>query len=235
MQLNPFSRRLPSSATLALLIITVSIYLLQTMSMFIFGYDVFALYGSKINQLILEGQVWRFLTPVFLHGSILHIGFNMYALYSIGPRLEAQFGSGPFIALYLISGLWGNTFSFLLTPNASLGASTAIFGLIAAEGVYIYKNRHLLGSAARPMLMNILVIVLVNLALGLSPGVDNWGHVGGLLGGFFFAWFSGPTYGVVEGLFGKNVVLSRDRRTILVTIAATLIPSIFIFLKFISQ
>jgi len=220
------------SATLYLLILTILMYSLQTFSSMMFRTDLLAFYGSKINQFILQGQVWRFLTPVFLHGSILHLVFNMYALYTIGPRMENRFGTWPFLALYLISGLWGNAFSFLFTPNASLGASTAIFGMIAAQGVYIYKNRMLLGSAARPMMMNIIMIVAVNLMLGLSPGVDNWGHIGGLLGGLFFSWFASPTYGVMEGLFGSNVVVTREKRISLITFASVLVAVVLILIRF---
>lgn len=215
-----------------LLIATILTYTLQAISSIFFRMDLLAFYGSKINQFILAGQVWRFITPIFLHSSILHLLFNAYALYSIGPRIENRYGAWPFLALYLVSGLWGNTISFLLTRNASIGASTAIFGLITAEGVYIYKNRALLGSAAKPMLMNIFMIVLVNLAIGLSPGVDNWGHIGGLLGGLFFSWFAGPTFGVMEGLFGSRVVVSHDKRIILITIASVLIAVVLILIKF---
>lgn len=218
--------------SVAIIAVTLVFFLLQNVSEFFLGYDVLALWGIKINSLILEGQLWRFLTPVLLHASILHIGFNMYALYSIGPRLETSFGNWSFIALYLVGALWGNTISFLLSPNASLGASTAIFGLIAAQSVYIFKNRYLLGSAAKPLLMNAIMVILVNLMLGLSPGIDNWGHLGGLMGGSFFAWFSGPSFGVETGLFGGNVYIKQEKKTLLVTAAAVLIAGLLIAVRF---
>jgi len=190
--------------------VTVLIFFLQNLSELFFGYDLPVFFLAKINQFLEQGQFWRLITPVFLHGSLIHIGFNMYALYSLGPSLERKYGVWPFLALYLIGGVWGNTLSFLLSPNPSLGASTAIFGLIAAQGVYIYKNRYLLGSAARPLLINISMVILVNLMLGLSPGIDNWGHVGGLLGGLFFAWFAGPSFGIIENSFGQSFVVKDD-------------------------
>jgi len=211
--------------------LTVGVYLLQNLSDAWLGYDLPVYLGSKINPLILRGQLWRLITPVLLHGSILHIGFNMYALFSLGPSLERKYGILPFIALYLMGGLWGNTLSFLLSPSPSLGASTAIFGLIAAQGVYIFKNRHLLGSAARPMLMNIVMVVLVNLMLGLSPGIDNWGHSGGLLGGFFFAWFAGPSFGIVENLFGQSVVVRDDKKPKLIFAAGIAIAIAVVLLQ----
>lgn len=215
-----------------IILVTIAVFILQILSEFIFGYDLLAAWGAKINTFILQGQVWRFLTPVLLHGSLLHIGFNMYALFSIGPRIEARYGKWPFIALYLLGGLWGNTISFLLSPNASLGASTAIFGLITSQAVYIYKNRYILGSSARPMLMNIILVIVVNLMLGMSPGIDNWGHLGGLFGGFLFSWFAGPSYGVETGLFGSNVLIKQEKKTALVTAAVAAAAVILITIKF---
>jgi len=211
--------------------ITVIFFLFQNLSQNIFGYDaLFALFG-KINQLIIQGQFWRLITPILLHGSFLHIGFNMYALFIIGPMLEKKYGVWAFIGLYLIGGLWGNTLSFLLSPNPSLGASTAIFGLIAAQGVYVYKNRHMLGPSARPMLMNIVMVIVVNLMLGLSPGIDNWGHMGGMMGGLFFAWFAGPNFGFSEDLFGQNVVVRQKSQPGLIFIFAVMIAALAVTLK----
>ena len=200
-------------------LITLSIIFfgLQNLTEWLFGYDLLFLYGAKINQFILQGEIWRFLTPAFLHGSFVHLGFNMYALYSIGPSLERKYGGTSFILLYAISAVFGNVFSFLCSSYVSLGASTAIFGLIAAQGVYIYKNRYLLGSAAKPLLTNVLFMIAVNLFLGLSPGIDNWGHLGGLVGGFLYAWFGGPSFRISENLFGENVIIKENKKIFLVT------------------
>jgi rhomboid protease GluP len=211
--------------------ITVFVYFLQNLSDVFFGYDLPVYLGAKINQFILQGQLWRLITPVLLHGSLIHIGFNMYALYVLGPSLERKYGVWPFLALYLIGGVWGNTLSFLLSPNPSLGASTAIFGLIAAQGVYIYKNRYLLGSAARPLLMNIVMMITINLILGLSPGIDNWGHIGGLLGGLFFAWFAGPSFGITENLYGQSIVVKDDAQPKLIFAAGIAIALAIVILR----
>jgi rhomboid protease GluP len=211
--------------------ITVFVYFLQNLSDVFFGYDLPVYLGAKINQFILQGQLWRLITPVLLHGSLIHIGFNMYALYALGPSLERKYGVWPFLALYLIGGVWGNTLSFLLSPNPSLGASTAIFGLIAAQGVYIYKNRYLLGSTARPLLMNIVMMITINLILGLSPGIDNWGHIGGLLGGLFFAWFAGPSFGITENLYGQSVVVKDDAQPKLIFAAGIAIALAIVILR----
>ena len=204
------------SLSYVLIALSIIFFGLQNITEWLFGYDLLFLYGAKINQSILQGEIWRFLTPVFLHGSILHLSFNMYALYSIGPSLERKYGGTSFILLYAISAVFGNVFSFLCSSYVSLGASTAIFGLIAAQGVYIYKNRYLLGSAAKPLLTNVLFLIAVNLFLGLSPGLDNWGHLGGLVGGFLYSWFAGPSFGISENLFGENVIIRENKKIFLV-------------------
>ena len=204
------------SLSYVLIALSIIFFGLQNITEWLFGYDLLFLYGAKINQSILQGEIWRFLTPVFLHGSILHLSFNMYALYSIGPSLERKYGGTSFILLYAISAVFGNVFSFLCSSYVSLGASTAIFGLIAAQGVYIYKNRYLLGSAAKPLLTNVLFLIAVNLFLGLSPRIDNWGHLGGLVGGFLYSWFAGPSFGISENLFGENVIIRENKKIFLV-------------------
>lgn len=228
----PFLGRIRRSATLYLILITIILYVLQNASQFLFGGDLLLYYGAKINAFIFAGQFWRFLTPVFLHGSLLHIGFNMYALYSIGPLLERRYGTRSFLLLYFFGGIFGNIFSFLFSVNVSLGSSTAIFGLIAAQAVYIYKNRALLGSAANLMLRNVLMMIAINLVLGLSPGIDNWGHLGGLVGGFLFSWFAGPSYGISENVFGENIVVRESKRETIVVAALFLFAIVLVLIRF---
>ena len=177
-----------------LLGLTLFVFALQMASVFLTGGDYPAYLGMKINEMIIRGQFWRLLTPMFLHStsSILHIGFNMYALYIFGPGLERHFGSARFLVLYLLSGFSGNVVSFLLSTAPSLGSSTAIFGLLGAQGAFLYQNRELFGKSAQRALVNIITVAGVNLFIGLSPGIDNWGHIGGLVGGSLFAWFGGP-------------------------------------------
>lgn len=179
-------------ATYALLAITVLVYAGQYLLETTQGVDWLAALGEKENAAILAGQYWRLVTPIFLHASILHIGFNMYFLFMIGPVLERFYGRTRYLLLYFLSGIAGNVVSFYLSPYPSVGASTSLFGLVAAEAVFVFRNREFFGKQARGILINTLMIVGVNLLLGLSPGIDNWGHMGGLLGGLAFAWTAGP-------------------------------------------
>jgi rhomboid protease GluP len=195
--------------TYVVIAVTVAIYLLQVATQALLGYDLPALLGMKINENIMAGQLWRLVTPMFLHGSILHIGFNMYALIIIGSGLERRFGHWRFLLLYVMGSIAGNVFSFLLSPNPSLGASTAIFGLLGAEMVFFFQNREMFGSGARRALQNVVTVAAINFIIGLSPGIDNWGHLGGLVGGLIFTWFGGPKLSLEGGYPHLNVVDER--------------------------
>ena len=198
------------TVTYILMGIIIFVFSLQALSLSIKGIDLPAFYGDKVNSLIAQGQVWRLFTPIFLHASLLHVGFNLYALYVLGPGLERFYGHKRFLALFILSGFAGNVMSFLFSTAPSLGASTAIFGLIGAEGVFLYQNREILGESARQGLRNVIVIALINLFIGFAPGsnIDNWGHIGGLLGGALFAWFAGPLL-KVEGIFPSQSVVDQ--------------------------
>jgi rhomboid protease GluP len=189
---------IPPTVTYVLIGFTVFVYLMQMLSVALWGYavsqvDFLEVYGARVNSAIRAGELWRFITPVFLHGSLAHIFFNMYALLAIGGFLERQLGHGRFALLYFLGAFAGNVFSFLFTGEGSysVGASTAVFGLIGAQVVFFYQNRELFGGQARQAIGNMVFIIAINLFIGLSPGIDNWGHVGGLLGGAIFSWFGG--------------------------------------------
>jgi rhomboid protease GluP len=223
----------PSSrpyVTYTLLVINVLIFILQSAGDALFGFDLAASMGMKVNELILQGEYWRLFTPMFLHGSILHLGFNMYALYIFGPGLERYYRHGRFLLLFFLGGFAGNVFSFMFSASNSLGSSTAIFSLLAAEGVFLYQNQKIFGGVARRALNNIIMIAVVNLIIGLSPGIDNWGHMGGLLGGVIFAFLGGPML-KVEGIAPDlRVVDTRETSDVVRAVIADIL--IFGFLAF---
>ena len=185
--------------TYSLIGLTVFVYLLQILGTVLIGDSVYGIdfvtyWGARISEAIDAGQVWRLITPVFLHGSLMHIFFNMYALLSVGTLLERHFGHGRFLSMYFLGAFSGNVLSYLFTSGYSVGASTAVFGLIAAEAVFFYQNRELFGAHTRSAISNAVFIIVINLFLGLAPNIDTWGHIGGLLGGATFAWFAGPKW-----------------------------------------
>ncbi|MBN2549785.1 MAG: rhomboid family intramembrane serine protease [Anaerolineales bacterium] len=223
--------------TYVLMGFTILVFLLQIASQFFFGgADFPAAIGLKANEAILQGQLWRLITPILLHGSILHIAFNMYALQAFGPGLEFHYGRWRFLLLYLLAGFAGNVTSFLFTIEPSLGSSTAIFGLLGAESVFLYQNRELFGKSAQRALINIAVIAGANLVIGLSPGIDNWGHVGGLLGGGLFALWAGPRL-EVQGVYPElKLVDNRESGSIMgAALGVGLLFSLLVLVKFLMQ
>lgn len=139
-------------------------------------------YGAKFNPLILEGEWWRFFTPILLHIGFVHLFMNTLALYYLGPTIERIFGRLRFLFIYLVAGFCGSLASFLFSTNLSAGASGAIFGCF---GALLYFGLNYRSLFFRTMGFNVLVVIAINLSLGFTmPGIDNAGHIGGLVGGF---------------------------------------------------
>ena len=115
--------------------------------------------------------------------------------------------------------------SLVASPNTvSVGASTALFGLIAAHAVFILKNRETIHNASSA-LRSILSVIALNLAIGLSSGIDNWGHLGGLLGGALMAWGAGPVLGVIPDAETRSFTLgdTLPKQTRCITFALTFV------------
>jgi len=138
----------------------------------------FCMHGPSIRA----GEYYRLITACFLHGNIMHLFFNMYALYVIGSQIENYLGRIKYLVIFFISGILGNLFSMIFNGAIpSLGASGAIFGLMGALLYFGYHYRVYLGSVLKNQL---IPIILLNLGLGfILQGVDNFAHIGGLIGG----------------------------------------------------
>jgi len=131
---------------------------------------------------IANGRWWSLITAIYLHGSLLHIAFNMLAVYQIGPLVERLFGPARFFILYTLSGLCGALLSTLAGTPLTVGASGAIFGLMGALIYFGYRQNDL------PRFLPILRWAAINFLLGMvTPQVDNWGHAGGFVGGALVA------------------------------------------------
>ncbi|GGN66083.1 rhomboid family intramembrane serine protease [Streptomyces albiflavescens] len=162
--------------------INLAIYLVQLSVGNAFT-DRFDLFGHAVLsgqwQGVADGQWYRMLTSMFLHGSYIHILFNMLSLWWIGGPLEAALGRARYLTLYFVSGLAGSALSYLLAaPNQpSLGASGAIFGLFGATAVLMRR----LNYDMRP----VIALLVINLIFTFSPGFNiAWqAHIGGLIGG----------------------------------------------------
>jgi membrane associated rhomboid family serine protease len=147
-------------------------------------------WGSNVGRLTLHGQWWRLVTSLFLHGSILHLAFNMIALWQVGQLVERLFGSLRFTALYLIAGVCGSLASVMWNAHVnSVGASGAIFGIVG--GLLAFMRRENSGvppTVVQDLRGSLLPFLVFNLAAGfLYPHTDNAAHIGGLAGG----WLAG--------------------------------------------
>lgn len=140
--------------------------------------EVAAEWGMWPVGVAVGGEWWRLITAAFLHGSILHIAFNMYVLFALGPTLERILGHGRYLVLYLLAALGGGVASYAFSDirTVSVGASGAIFGLM---GALVVAGRRL-----RYDITQVLVLLGINIVIGfLSPGVDWRAHLGGMVTG----------------------------------------------------
>jgi membrane associated rhomboid family serine protease len=181
-------RRAPGTAlgssrapvTYTLIAVNVLIYLITVVQ----GSGLSSPGGSLFNKMFLygpyvgHGDWWRIVTAMFLHASLLHIGFNMYALWAIGRLVEQYLGTARYIGLYFVSGLAGSAGALLQTPHTPvLGASGAIFGILGAMLVIEWQVTGSLAGQA-------MTLIAINLVISfLIPGISWGGHVGGLIGG----------------------------------------------------
>ncbi len=126
---------------------------------------------------------WRLIMPTFLHGSLLHIGFNMWVLMDIGPQIEELYGSARYLFIYVATGIGAYIVSGLIGAHVSIGGSGALLGLIGVMLAMTMGHK----SAAMQMLRSQLIRWLVYIGiLGIMmSGTDNYAHAGGLISGFF--------------------------------------------------
>lgn len=183
-------------------------------------------YGAKDNTLILQGQYWRFITPIFLHVNALHVGLNMFNLLILGVFLERILGHFRFLFIYLVTGVIGVIASFYFAPQEiSVGASGAIFGLVGAYSTFVLVHRRALSYGGIPSLLWLLVVIGINLSIGLLvPNVDNYAHLGGLLSGCVLGWWFTPLYRPTPNYELRDMHrLARSWPLVLLTLLGTLV------------
>jgi len=147
-------------------------------------------FGMKDNVLIDQGEIWRMLTPVFIHIGLLHIFFNSYAIWIVAPQVEKLYGSARFTIIYLVTGIAGVAGSYWYHPEApSAGASGAIFGLFGALLVFGFKYRSSIPPEFQKAVgKGVFPVIAINLFIGYAiPGIDNSAHISGLLAGALLA------------------------------------------------
>ncbi len=194
-----FSKKTPY-VTYAIIAICMLLYLLTSFMGANFieqNPNILYRYGALVNLSIIGsnyGELFRLVSSVFLHASLIHLLCNMYSLYVIGPQLENFFGKTKFIIIFLVSGVIGNLLSIpVLQDNVvSVGASGAIFGLLGAMLYFGYHYRVYLSGVIKSQ---IIPLIILNLAIGfVSSGINNFAHIGGLIGGVLISMAVGVKY-----------------------------------------
>lgn len=169
--------------TYVLIVLNILLYLLEVSGLI--NPLTFATSGSAIRN----RHFWVLLTSAFMHADVLHLACNMYSLYIIGTQVETVLGKVKYLIVYFVSAIVCALLSGLLTGGVSIGASGAIFGLLGALLYFGYHYRLYLGNV---ITSQILPVILLNLFIGFAlPGIDNFGHIGGLVGGVLSAMIVG--------------------------------------------
>lgn len=166
--------------------VLIAINIIVFLAMYVFGkgstnVDTLLMFGANYAPLVKSGEIYRLITSAFLHIGVVHILFNMYALYIIGSQLENFIGKKKFLIVYFVSAISGSLLSLVFSTGISAGASGAIFGLLGSLLYFGYHYRVYLGNV---LIRQIVPLIILNIAMGfLLPGVDNAAHIGGLVGG----------------------------------------------------
>jgi len=206
-----FGGRMMTPGVKALIIANVAVFAVQTF----FGGGLTGRHGPMTewfsfipHQAIFGLQVWRFVTYMFLHGSLFHIGFNMFFLWMFGAQVEARWGQRNFLVYYFVCGLGGavlygifNLFG-METFARMLGASGAVMGVLLAYGM-TFPNSIILFMFIIPMKAKYFVILLALIDLMSIPGdgsIAHLAHLGGMLAGFIFMRLTIPSLGSGIGM-----------------------------------
>jgi len=216
---QPWARRGESSITLTQVLfgLNIAVYLAMALasgSLLDFPFEISVHYGANFGPYTLSGEWWRLVTYMFLHGSLLHIGFNMWCLWDLGRMCESLYGRWTFAAIYVITGVGGGLASVAWNPAIwSVGASGAIFGLAGALIASFYLGEFSLPRMAiRGTLKSLLFFAGFNLLFGsMFPGIDNSCHIGGLV--------SGLALGAVIARFAPRSDMPRRRASVVAVIA----------------
>lgn len=157
--------------------------------------------GALVRARVLAGEWWRVFTSMFLHGGPDHLIGNMVALYIVGMACEHAFSAGRTALIYFGSGVLGAAFSLATGPGPSVGASGAIFGVLAAVAVMLYKNHDKFYVRDKRIGFVLAAWAGWQLFIGfLSPFIDNFAHLGGMTGGALAALVLTPTLTTRETL-----------------------------------
>ncbi|KAL8476592.1 hypothetical protein ACS0TY_029042 [Phlomoides rotata] len=156
-------------------------------------------YGAKINDLILTGEWWRLVTPMFLHSGILHIAIGSWALFTFGLQVSREYGSFTFLLIYALGGISGNLFSYFHTAEPTVGGTGPVFAIIGAWLIYQVQNKDVITKNAYERMFQsaIITTALICVLSNFSP-IDDWAHFGAAFTGIAYGFVTCPTVQVKD-------------------------------------
>ncbi len=202
------------------------------------NHNVLLDFGAMSKLLIADGEYWRLSTAMFLHSGLMHLLANSLLLLIVGRLVERIYGHARFTIIYILAGLFGSVASYLFIAigGIGVGASGAILGVLGALVAFFMVRRDVLGEMGHQNLTGFALIAAITLVIGfITPNVDNWAHMGGLVMGFALGFAFAPRYqympevnpsGITYGLVDTNSVARRF--WVLPIVGVVLIVGIFL-------
>lgn len=171
--------------TYAILGVCVLVYLVMQGISTIYNVDYNELLynAGLVIPKVLNGEIWRFITSVFVHADIMHLAMNGYALWIYGASVEKYLGHGKFALLYALSGLMGGLFSLAFSSGYGVGASGAIYGLLGATIIILLCQNRL---SKKSILINLIIYIAFSIVYSFNSSIGHFAHLGGLVGGILF-------------------------------------------------
>lgn len=146
-------------------------------------------FGAIYKPLIMNGEYWRIITGIFLHGGVYHLVSNMVVFYILAMNFEKFYTVKKVVAIYFISGIAGAIFSISMSNGPSVGASGAIFGVMGATGYYLIKNKEIFNEINKRTGKAVIIVGIIWILQGMgTPLTDNYAHIGGFAGGIISAF-----------------------------------------------
>lgn len=167
--------------TIGIMVLLVLVYLYSVIS----NENVLVFYWGLNKLFVQNGEVYRLLTGTLIHIDLLHLLCNLYALFVVGSMVEGYYGRKKYPIIYVVSAITGSLLSISMSDGFSIGASGAIFGLLGSVLFFGYHYRVYFGSV---ILGKVIPVIIINLGIGfMISGIDNFAHIGGLIGGFLIS------------------------------------------------
>lgn len=167
--------------TIGIMVCLVLVYLYSIAT----NENVLVYFWGVSKYFIRQGEVYRLLTGTLIHIDFIHLLCNLYALFVVGSMVEGYYGKKKYPIIYIVSAITGSLLSICMSDGFSIGASGAIFGLLGSLLYFGYHYRVYFGSV---ILKRIIPVIIINLGIGfMISGIDNFAHIGGLIGGFLIS------------------------------------------------